>query len=241
MSASSVPMAHASVSLVTSSEAPVQQRLPGGYRLGGGRPLRMLGVGATLLVHLAVGAVVMLGWPGAPDRTGGTRLISVTILPRPVDEPRRRPDPGTRASKPRPEPVPVKSSPPPAIMLAPPTPIAIETVAEMPAPAEGGRIDALALTTQGYRRAVMARLEAQRARGRDGASGAGVVLFRIERSGRLLDASVARSAGSRTLDRAALDVVRRAAPFPAIPEGLPDELEITLPVEFLVSARMASR
>ncbi|MFD2136939.1 hypothetical protein ACFSLT_20635 [Novosphingobium resinovorum] len=36
MSASSVPMAHASVSLVTSSEAPVQQRLPGGYRLGGG-------------------------------------------------------------------------------------------------------------------------------------------------------------------------------------------------------------
>ncbi|MFD2136940.1 energy transducer TonB [Novosphingobium resinovorum] len=46
---------------------------------------------------------------------------------------------------------------------------------------------------------------------------------------------------SRTLDRAALDVVRRAAPFPAIPEGLPDELEITLPVEFLVSARMASR
>lgn len=53
--------------------------------------------------------------------------------------------------------------------------------------------------------------------------------FRIDRSGRLLDATVAHSTGLPVLDLAALSIVRRASPFPAIPDALREELAITLP------------
>jgi TonB family protein len=84
----------------------------------------------------------------------------------------------------------------------------------------------------------MARLEARRfypdvALRRDW-QGSGAVLFRIERSGRLLDATIANSTGHGALDKAALGIVQRAAPFPAIPDSLPDELAITMPVAFLL-------
>lgn len=58
---------------------------------------------------------------------------------------------------------------------------------------------------------------------------AGTVAFRIDRSGRLLDATVAHSTGLPVLDLAALSIVRRASPIPAIPDALPDEVAITLP------------
>ena len=49
--------------------------------------------------------------------------------------------------------------------------------------------------------------------------GATVVAFRVAGSGGLAGLSVARSSGSAALDRAALRVVQRAAPFPAPPAG----------------------
>lgn len=45
------------------------------------------------------------------------------------------------------------------------------------------------------------------------------VSFRIARNGGLAALSVSRSSGNPNLDRAALDLVRRAAPFPAPPAG----------------------
>ncbi|ANB33974.1 energy transducer TonB family protein [Rhodovulum sulfidophilum] len=51
------------------------------------------------------------------------------------------------------------------------------------------------------------------------ARGATVVAFRVATDGRLASASVARSSGSTALDRAALRIVERAAPFPAPPRG----------------------
>jgi TonB family protein len=45
---------------------------------------------------------------------------------------------------------------------------------------------------------------------------------------------IATTTGRASLDRAALAMVRRSAPFPVIPAELPDELEIVLPVNFLV-------
>lgn len=64
----------------------------------------------------------------------------------------------------------------------------------------------------------------------------GVVLvrFRMNRAGAVLSSSVARSSGVSVLDQAALDTLRRAQPLPAIPDDRPDELELTLPVEFFV-------
>jgi TonB family C-terminal domain len=63
------------------------------------------------------------------------------------------------------------------------------------------------------------------------------VRFRMNRAGSVLSMSVVRSSGFVTLDQAALDTLKRAQPLPAIPEGRPDEIELTIPVEFYLSAR----
>jgi TonB family protein len=201
----------------------------------------MVAVIATVLVHLAVGAVVAIGWPRFEHAGGERHLTSVIILSRSTDEPGQRPSPGTHAKIRRSEPLPVASSPPPTILRAPPSMITPGAMADLPAPASGGSEDALALATQVFRRAVMARLEAQRRPLRQdragGGQSAGVLVFRIERSGQLVDASIVQSTGRAALDQIALETVRSAAPFPAIPFGLPDELTITLPVEFLAGGR----
>ncbi|MGF7153546.1 energy transducer TonB family protein [Novosphingobium gossypii] len=205
---------------------------------------RMVALGATVAIHLAVGAVVAVGWPRG--RSAGTEphLVSVVVLPQAEPVAPRRPPGGPRTPAARPRPVPVPSSQPPTILLVPPAPLAIEPIVMPSQRAEGGSADPLAVTTQAYRRAIMARLEAQRARMKthtsDRRRAAGAILFRIERTGRLLQASVAESTGFRTLDRTAMAIVRRAAPFPAIPDELPDELTITLPVEFLAGVGMAA-
>lgn len=49
--------------------------------------------------------------------------------------------------------------------------------------------------------------------------GTATVSFQIAASGALAGATLARSSGSSALDRAALDLVRRAAPFPPPPAG----------------------
>ena len=61
----------------------------------------------------------------------------------------------------------------------------------------------------------LARVPRPRASGR----GAALVQFSVADGGRLASARLARSSGSTRLDRAALTVVRRAAPFPAPPRG----------------------
>jgi len=242
MSASTTLMVRASGFEADPDDAPALQRRRTAYRVDG-RGMRMMALAATLLIHLAVGAVVAIGWQRGRKVGDTPHLASVIILPRAADEPRQRRTPGAHASEDRLDPLPVVSSPPPTILLAPSVPAAVHAGAELPVPAEGGRDDALAMAIEVYRREIMARLEAERRNVRlhtgGGAGAQGAVLFRIERSGRLLEASVTQSTGRRALDRAALTIVRRAAPYPAIPEALPDELAITLPVEFLVGNHSA--
>ncbi len=61
----------------------------------------------------------------------------------------------------------------------------------------------------------LARVLRPRSKGR----GAALVRFTIDRNGGLSAVGLARSSGSDRLDRAALTVVQRAAPFPAPPQG----------------------
>lgn len=61
----------------------------------------------------------------------------------------------------------------------------------------------------------LARVPRPRSQGR----GAAIVQFSIAQNGRLSSVGLARSSGSDRLDRAALTVVQRAAPFPAPPSG----------------------
>mgnify|MGYP001430076181 CR=1 FL=1 len=63
------------------------------------------------------------------------------------------------------------------------------------------------------------------------------IRFRINRVGSVITATVVRSSGFATLDQAALDTLKRALPLPAIPKDRPDEIELTIPVEFYLSAR----
>ncbi|HEY2772890.1 MAG TPA: energy transducer TonB [Candidatus Binatia bacterium] len=68
---------------------------------------------------------------------------------------------------------------------------------------------------------------------RRGLQGHASVRIRIDRSGRVLEASIVRSTGQDLLDQAALDLVRRASPFPAIPPEYPDaSFEFDAPVDY---------
>ena len=63
---------------------------------------------------------------------------------------------------------------------------------------------------------------------RVGASGTATVRFSVSPSGGLANVSVARSSGSPRLDRAALQVIRRAAPFPKTPPGAQRSFQIRI-------------
>ena len=63
---------------------------------------------------------------------------------------------------------------------------------------------------------------------REGSRGTDVVEFVIAASGGLSGVSVVRSSGSARLDQAALQVVRRAAPFPRPPAGAKRSFQISI-------------
>lgn len=61
------------------------------------------------------------------------------------------------------------------------------------------------------------------------------VRFKMNRDGMVLSSAIVTKSGSFDLDRAALDTLQRAQPLPAIPAGMPDEVELTVPVEFYLT------
>jgi periplasmic protein TonB len=66
-----------------------------------------------------------------------------------------------------------------------------------------------------------------------GITGVAQVVFSLGRDGRVLSVSLARGSGHRVLDQAALDMVRRAAPYPPIPpEIAASRLEMGAPIRF---------
>lgn len=65
-------------------------------------------------------------------------------------------------------------------------------------------------------------------RPRVGSQGTAVVAFRVSSGGGLAGASLARSSGNANLDQAALNLVRRAAPFPPPPPGAQRSFTISI-------------
>lgn len=60
-----------------------------------------------------------------------------------------------------------------------------------------------------------------------------VIQFTIDREGRLLASGVKQTSGHAELDRAAMDMLARANPLPAIPDFMDrDELALAIPVEY---------
>jgi periplasmic protein TonB len=66
-----------------------------------------------------------------------------------------------------------------------------------------------------------------------GATGTVLVKFELDRTGELISSEVKKSSGSQILDRAALEILRRASPFPPFPAAKPEDREsYVTPVEF---------
>lgn len=67
-----------------------------------------------------------------------------------------------------------------------------------------------------------------------GLEGNAMAVFSLDREGRILSLRIGKSSGTPLLDEAALETIRRAAPFPPPPPGLPFAVieEIYLPVRF---------
>jgi protein TonB len=66
-----------------------------------------------------------------------------------------------------------------------------------------------------------------------GTTGVARVQFALGRDGRVMSVSLAGGSGERVLDEAALDMVRRASPFPSFPSGLAQSrMDFAAPIRF---------
>ena len=66
-----------------------------------------------------------------------------------------------------------------------------------------------------------------------GAAGTVVVRFELNRAGEVINSTVTKSSGNAVLDEAALDLLRRASPFPAFPTAKPGSQDSFIaPVNF---------
>jgi protein TonB len=161
--------------------------------------------------------------PGDPDQV----VLPTSDVPIPTP----RPEPPVRtAEKPKPAREARKEEPAREARTKPP--------AESAAPASrGGASQAPRIDPARWQTKVVAWLNrhkrypsAARSRGEEGTAN---VRFTIDSSGRVLSASIAKSSGSRLLDEAALDMVRRASPVPAPPAGIArSSITLGVPVSF---------
>lgn len=58
------------------------------------------------------------------------------------------------------------------------------------------------------------------------------VRLRLSRAGMVLSSVIVKKSGSFDLDQAAIETLRRAQPLPAIPSNMPEEVELSVPVEY---------
>jgi periplasmic protein TonB len=66
-----------------------------------------------------------------------------------------------------------------------------------------------------------------------GASGTVLVRFELNRAGGVIGSAVTKSSGNAVLDQEALDLLRRASPFPPFPAAKPGEKDSYIaPVNF---------
>jgi protein TonB len=106
--------------------------------------------------------------------------------------------------------------------------------ASAPSPGESA---SLARLQASWQKALMDKLERNKrypaAASRNGVKGVAFVRFKVDRSGHIVSAEIARSSGSSVLDEEALDLLRRASPLPAPPGQLTEPmLDNLLPVWF---------
>lgn len=208
---------------------------------------RVAAILLSTLVHVAIGALFWLAPPtgdgGRATRNAGSQgVIVVELIP--LD----------RASTGRPQPTAARSTlkakdPPPPdpktlanSQVATPTPDGLAGLdAATPSAATPdlpGQVssDLAGATATRYRELLLAHIGRYRqyppeAR-RDRVEGTVWVRFVLDRNGRVVRAWIETSSGRSLLDQEAVAAIRRAEPLPPIPNGFPDRIDITLPIEF---------
>ena len=178
-----------------------------------------------------------------------------------ISPPAADPDPVVEPASPPPEPAPPPSAPPPEPKAAPPPPeikplpvrntkpareprhaeratpapvaaSAPATSSVSAAPQEAGVLPLRDESLAAYGRLVWARIERRKPRDVH-APGVATVTFALAADGALLSARLSSGSGVESLDRAALDAVILAAPFPAPPPGAtPTQLVFSIPFQF---------
>lgn len=59
-----------------------------------------------------------------------------------------------------------------------------------------------------------------------------VVRFKVNAAGELSEHEIVNSSGKKPLDDAALESIKKSAPFPPMPKGLSDTMELSVPYRF---------
>lgn len=223
------------------------------------RAPRLVGYAGALTLHLLVFAALALRWQAAPERIAPPDEPITVFMARAASPPAPVRDvaPGPTKAESR-QSWPKQPSQPPAHRVdasvvdpervAAPTPARTSTPAPESSPAQPTAPPSLpaphaprvaSSARDSWQGRLLAHLEKHRrypgnARGQ-GIQGTAYVRFRMNRAGMVLSASVQRSSGSRILDKAALETLRRAQPLPPLPANMSDEVELAVPVEFYLS------
>ncbi len=224
-----------------------------GYAPPPGR--RVLAFVGTSCIYALVAAGLLLSFevrtpPPKPSAPLVVTLLPLASPPETPPKPRQAPKPVEKHErKPTPPkvepiehtivPLPTIATPPPspAVKPADPAPPQPETAVPRTAPAPPApQVSSNAPDTWEGR--VLARLE--KFRRYPGAArsarqqGVVYIRFRMNRDGHVLSPALVRSSGYPALDQAALENLRRADPLPKIPADRPNEIELTVPVEFYI-------
>jgi protein TonB len=85
-----------------------------------------------------------------------------------------------------------------------------------------------------YVGALRTHLERNKVNPRTNLIGTAVVRFKVNAAGELLERRIVTSSGKKALDDAALASIEKSAPFPKMPEGLSDMIELSVPFRFTV-------
>jgi protein TonB len=183
-----------------------------------------------------------------------------SVRPSPVDPEPAKPEPikpaPAKVEMPRPEPVPAvpEAAPVPVVPVTPKAePIAPRSEPRLEAPPPAPQAPAPAVPpaaratpaalpgnkddVRKYIAALMRQLNRHKtypaALKKAKIEGRVVLQFSLDKSGRLMASSVKQGSGSPELDRAALEMLARANPLPAIPDFMErDELALAIPVEY---------
>jgi protein TonB len=223
-----------------------------GYAPPPGR--RVVAFVGTSFIYALVAAGLFLSFdvstpPPKPSAPLVVTLLPLASPPETPPKPKQAPKPVEKQDK---KPTPLKVDPiirtitPVAAMPAPqpqpvatpaPTPPQPETAAPKTAPAPPAP-QVSSNTPDTWEGRMLARLE--KFRRYPGAArsarqqGVVYIRFRINRDGHVLSSALVRSSGFPALDQAALETLRRADPLPKIPADRPDEIELSVPVEFTI-------